>query len=407
MKIKLLVLCSIILLAFNANAQTISMIGSTSPSGSWGVDTDMITTDGITYTLSNVSLTTATDPNTTGLKFRQDHDWAINWGNAAFPSGTASLNGANILTQAGTYDVTFNRVTGAYSFSGTQTVIHSIALVGTAAGGWPIDPQIDANTLTTTNGINYYSNSITLTTGACKFRQDNSWSTSWGGITFPSGPQIGNESNDIVVPTAGNYRVNFNRNTGAYTFDFPAISIVGEAVGGWPGDPGNLGPIDTHQLTTSDGETYTLNNLAVTTAITGGGAKFRQDNSWNTSWGNEAFPSATSSNGNNILTQAGTYNVTFTRSTGAYTFTTVLNTTTHQKTLCRIYPNPTNNEWVITSPIENIISVTLSNVLGKTISLTTPNFTSTTLEASSYEKGVYFITVETASAKETIKVIKL
>ena len=406
MKRKLLFLFSIITLALNANAQTISMIGSTSPSGSWGVDTDMITTDGITYTLSNVSLTSATDPNTTGLKFRQDHDWAINWGDASFPSGTATQNGSNILTQAGTYDVTFNRVTGAYTFTGTQTIIHTIALVGTAAGGWPNDPQVDANTLTTSNGINYFSNSITLTSGACKFRQDNSWSTSWGGTTFPTGPQVDN-TNDIVVPTGGKYRVNFNRNTGAYAFDFPTISIVGEAVGGWPGDPGNPGPTDTHQLTTSDGETYTTNNLVVTTAISGGGVKFRQDNSWGTSWGNEAFPSASSSNGNNILTQAGTYNVTFTRSTGAYTFTTVLNTTAHQKAICTVYPNPTQNEWTITSPKENILSVTLSNVLGKTIISSIPNNYSATLDASSFEKGVYFITVETASAKETYKVIKL
>ena len=32
-----------------------------------------------------------------------------------------------------------------------------------------------------------------------------------------------------------------------------SVAIVGEAVGGWPGDPGNPGPTDVHQMTSTDG----------------------------------------------------------------------------------------------------------------------------------------------------------
>ena len=77
MKKPILYLIALIFFTFNLKAQTISIIGSTTPSGSWTVDTDMTTTDNITYSLSNVTLTTATDGTTTGLKFRQDHDWVI------------------------------------------------------------------------------------------------------------------------------------------------------------------------------------------------------------------------------------------------------------------------------------------------------------------------------------------
>jgi hypothetical protein len=102
------------------------MIGSTSPSGSWTIDTVMETTDNITYTLNNVTLTTATDPATTGLKFRQDGQWTTNWGNSNFPSGTATLNGPNIMTVAGTYNVTFNRINGTYTFISTSYPIIGI-----------------------------------------------------------------------------------------------------------------------------------------------------------------------------------------------------------------------------------------------------------------------------------------
>ena len=60
MKKQLLFLIALTFFAFNTNAQTISLIGSTSPSGSWSVDTDMTTTDNITYTLNNATITTAT-----------------------------------------------------------------------------------------------------------------------------------------------------------------------------------------------------------------------------------------------------------------------------------------------------------------------------------------------------------
>ena len=116
MKKELLLLIALLFIFQTNYSQVISMIGSTSPSGSWSVDTNMNTTDNITYTKNNVVLTTATDPSTTGLKFRQAGQWTTNWGNSNFPSGTGTQGGANIMTVAGTYDVTFNRTNGTYTF---------------------------------------------------------------------------------------------------------------------------------------------------------------------------------------------------------------------------------------------------------------------------------------------------
>ncbi len=69
------------------------------------------------------------------VKFRADRAWVVNWGSsvseagigenmwefagdvsAAFPTGTASLNGSNIPVRAGRYDISFNTRTLEYSF---------------------------------------------------------------------------------------------------------------------------------------------------------------------------------------------------------------------------------------------------------------------------------------------------
>jgi hypothetical protein len=199
------------------SAQTISIIGTTSPTGNWVSDTDMITTDNINYTLSNVVLTSAGDPTTTGLKFRQDHDWTINWGSSSFPTGIGFQNGANILTQSGTYNISFNRNTGAYSFVNTN--YPTISLVGNALLGWT-GTSIDVP-MSTTDGVIYTLNGYSFTQGEAKFRQDNSWTTNWGtnnqSNCFPNAIAVFNASFNIVIP-AGNYNVTFNKNTLEYSF---------------------------------------------------------------------------------------------------------------------------------------------------------------------------------------------
>jgi hypothetical protein len=100
-----------------------------------------------------------------------------------------------------------------------------------------------------------------------------------------------------------------------------SVALVGEAVGGWPGDPGNPGPTDVHQMTSSDGENWTLVDVALTDAAVNGGVKFRANNAWTINWGSASFPSGTGTqNGANILPIAGVYTVTFNSTTGVYNF---------------------------------------------------------------------------------------
>jgi hypothetical protein len=96
------------------NAQPISIVG-TGVNG-WpptnGPEITLSTNDNITYTISNLVITTGV------VKFRQDYDWTTNWGGSTFPSGQGVQNGADIPTVAGTYDVTINRINGTYTFIG-------------------------------------------------------------------------------------------------------------------------------------------------------------------------------------------------------------------------------------------------------------------------------------------------
>ena len=52
----------------------------------------------------------------TALKFAADNAWDVNWGAAVFPYGIGQQNGPNIPIKAGTYNVFFNDILGAYNF---------------------------------------------------------------------------------------------------------------------------------------------------------------------------------------------------------------------------------------------------------------------------------------------------
>ncbi|MGL2963629.1 T9SS type A sorting domain-containing protein [Flavobacterium sp. RSB2_4_14] len=388
MKTKLLYLF-ITLFAWHSNAQVISMIGSTSPSGSWSVDTNMNTTDNVTYTLNNVTVTTATDPATTGLKFRQDGLWTNNWGNANFPSGTATLNGANIMTVAGTYDVTFNRVNGTYTF--IPSGFPSIGIWGPAVNsqlGYGA-PDVD---MVTTDGITYTLSGFYFSSGNCYFRQDNATTNQWGSTTFPTGTAVLNGPS-LFVP-GGEWVVTFNRITGAYSFDYNSVGILGSGLNGF-----NVADTD---LTTADGFNYTLAGLALTT----GEVKFRKNNDWATNWGAAGFPTGTGTqDGPNIPVTAGTYNISIEIPGGNYVFTNTLSTASTSMASVKVYPNPSASVWNI-SHSDTISSVQLMDSLGKVITSYAPNATEFQVDGSGLSAGVYFVKITAGLDFAVQKIIK-
>jgi len=367
-----------------------------------GGTVSMSTADGVIYTLGSTTLLAG------NAQFEVD---AAAVGATAFPSGTVTGIATDFIpvTAGGYLSITYNNGTGEYSFVAGYP---AISIVGESVGGWPGDPgnpgPIDAHQLTTTDGETYTISNLVCTNavlpgGGAKFRQDNAWATNWGNDAFPMATS---SNGNNILTVAGTYNVTFTRSTGAFTFSYPTIAIVGESVGGWPGDPGNPGPIDAHQLTTTDGETYTISNLVTTAAAPGGGAKFRQDNAWANNWGNDAFPMASSSNGNNILTTAGTWNVTFTKSTGAFNFTPSLGVNKFDAKSFSAYPNPTKASWNIVSGSDDITSVQVFDILGKSVYAKKAATKEVSVNASELSKGVYFAKVSTANGSSTVKLVK-
>jgi hypothetical protein len=90
---------------------SVSIIGDATPGG-WGSDTNM------TRNSSNPSLWEITGLVLTAgeAKFRANGNWTVNWGATGFPAGTGTQDGPNIPITAGTYKVTINVTTGAYTF---------------------------------------------------------------------------------------------------------------------------------------------------------------------------------------------------------------------------------------------------------------------------------------------------
>ncbi|TDD99245.1 T9SS type A sorting domain-containing protein [Flavobacterium cellulosilyticum] len=310
-----------------ANAKTaafpvITLIGS--GNGGWTdtAETELLTSDGITYSLVDKVLTDGE------LKFREGKCWTTGcagtvgnvygWGptdsqfavDKGWPSGTNAApvdGGKNIFSKAGVWTITFNRVQGSWSFvPGTPLpVIKIVGTAVTASGG---------ATMTTANGTVFTANKVTLVPGNCQFSIDG---TRYGSTSFPNGSATSTTGMIPVTTTGIDYDVTFDYTTAAYTFKvatFPKIAIIGGGAGGWPA--GTPGEIDPNAMTTTDGENYTINHIPFTTD----GIKFRQDNSWDKNWGGDTWPSGTSTGGN-IPAVAGNYNGTFKRSTGAYSFT--------------------------------------------------------------------------------------
>lgn len=478
MKTKLLLLLAVVMTAFSVNAQytVVSITGQ--GVGGWGdgFDFDMTSPDGVNWSGTINILNTAINPGTDGIKFRADHAWTVNWGDAAWPSGTGTQGGANIQCVLGTYDVTFNSTTGEYTFTGGGT-LPTVKLVGTAVTGGTVDmiptspitftlplttfldgnaqfevdgelaggtgfptgtfvdatqfipvtagsyssvtvnietgeytftaaPLFATITLTGsaivgadwgvdtadfghTDADNYFLNDVgLLAVDGCKFRKDHDWATTWGSAAFPSGTADGN---NIVVTTAGNYDAKINIVTGAYSFGFPVISLTGDAVGGW-------GDGFDNDLTTTDGTNYTLNNFTIANSA---GCKFRRGHAWDLSYGGDVFPTGAPGNGN-IPAVAGTYNITFNVITKEYNFGPALATTSFAKSNFKVYPNPSNTNWNFTSAKDVITSIQIVDMLGKVVATST----STIVDASALTTGVYFAKVATATATETIKVVK-
>jgi hypothetical protein len=116
-----LLFCAAALVGYS-QITTVGIIGTATPGG-WDNDTDMVqdAADTAKWTLTITLVNGA-------AKFRANNAWDVNWGALDFPIGTGTQGGADISVPAGTYNISFNSVTGAYFFD----LVSDIGVIGSA-----------------------------------------------------------------------------------------------------------------------------------------------------------------------------------------------------------------------------------------------------------------------------------
>ena len=187
---------------------SLGIIGNATPGG-WDNDTDL-ERDATDPSLWRLRVVLAAGE----AKFRANDDWAVNWGAGDFPAGVGTFDGANIPVTAGEYRITFNSITGAYSFEELM-VFSTVGLIGPATplASWDTDVDMIRNP---EDESLWVISSIDLTDGEAKFRAEDAWDVNWGAAEFPTA--VGTQNGPNIPITAGTYRVTLNSATGEYSF---------------------------------------------------------------------------------------------------------------------------------------------------------------------------------------------
>ena len=287
-----------------------------------------------------LSLNAASNTDTNAVvevKFRANHDWAVNWGSGDFPTGIAVQDGDNIPVPVDTatttttdYHVTFNCETGEYSFVSICGNIGVIGEFNSWSDDWWMDRDMDNMNMWSTI-ISFSASQDADTNGfiEAKFRQSADWAVNWGGDAFPSDTGYQDGPN-IMVPldsagTTTDYKVSFDCETGIYNFVHTGgtVAIIGE-FNGWSGD------YTMHRMDNNPDQWYTL--LTLTPDMDGDTngvieLKFRENADWGVNWGGDGFPTGVGTqDGSNILApldESGLttdYYVMFDAVTGDYSF---------------------------------------------------------------------------------------
>ena len=263
--------------------------------GNAGPDAVFYTTDQPNIFVSYVTLKDGE------MKIREGNDWAVNYGDDG-ADGTLDLEGANIITTAGTYKVVFNLNDLTYTIEQFSWGIVGDAFNEWGDGGPDAQFLYDYTTDTWKLGVKLFD-------GEFKFRFNNDWTLNMGD---DGGDGTLEEGGANIAVSQGNYQLSLNLNDNTYTIaEADIYGVVGSAYNDWGGE----GP--DFAFTEVNTGIYIID--AVT--LLDGEMKFRQNNDWAINYGDDDADGTLELDGANIVTTAGTYRIVIDFSTGSPTYT--------------------------------------------------------------------------------------
>lgn len=181
-------------LKYSIEEFTWGLVGSATPNG-WDGPDFPLTYDATTDTWKAVITLIDGD-----VKFRQNNDWAVNYGDATLDGVLDTDADNNIAVSAGNYLVIMNTNTLEYSIEG----IDVWGVVGDATPNSWDGPDTKFSLDFSQEGV-WYLNNMTLVDGQIKFRTNDDWGLNYGDATL-DGVLDGDNDNNIVV-TAGVYDI--------------------------------------------------------------------------------------------------------------------------------------------------------------------------------------------------------
>ena len=228
------------------------------------------------------------------IKFRENNDWANNYGSDSSTGGNLVAGGGNLTVSAGAYKIVLDLNNLTYTIEN-----FSLGIVGGAYNNWgaTLDFMLEYDQYS-----NVFRGIVNLIDGEMKFRMNNDWGTNWGDDGTDGTLDAGGAN---IQVTEGIYIATVNLNDLTYTLEEIDYvwGLVGGAYNNWGATPDAQFKRDWSK---PFNEVWILEDVT----LIDGEYKFRANNDWGTNYGDDGADGVLELNGANLNTTAGTYTYT-------------------------------------------------------------------------------------------------
>ncbi|WJJ97449.1 SusE domain-containing protein [Algibacter luteus] len=223
------------------------------------------------------------------IKFRENNAWDNSLGDANNDGILDTDADNNIAVTAGDYKITIDTNDNAYTIEP-----FSWGVVGSGFNDWGATPDAKFYYDYTTDT---FKAGVQLLDGEIKFRMNNAWDVSFGDANADG--ILDTDADNNIASTAGHYLITINLNDNSYTIEESNVyGVVGSGYNDW----GGAGP--DASLTEIQPGVWFAENIT----LLDGEIKFRQNNTWDVSYGDATGDNILDTDAdNNIASEAGNY----------------------------------------------------------------------------------------------------